>query len=137
MSGRWHWFPALLLTVLGHLCMLIGYSFLFSFIFLALSDKNGNISELTYKITMMLFSLGNYGIYFAFSLFWNKATVNRYYQSKLYRIFTFLVIYAGRALYIYKAYDMASADFHLMSLALMASVGLTIDAINKLQKENE
>lgn len=135
MSGRWHWFPALLLTVLGHLCMLIGYSFLFSIIFLALGDQNGNISELTYKLFMMLFSIGNYGIYFVFSFLWNKATVNRYYQSKIYLFFTFLVIYAGRAFYIYKAYNTAKADLHIMSLALMASIGLTIDAVEKLKKQ--
>ena len=133
MSGRWHWFPALLLTAIGHLCMLIGYSFLFSIIFLALGD---HISELTYKLFMLLFSIGNYGIYFVFSFLWNKATVNRYYQSKIYLFFTFLVIHAGRAFYIYKSYgNMTKADFYIMSFACMASIGLTIDAVEKLKKQ--
>lgn len=136
--GYWHWFPALLLTIFGHLFTLIGFTFVLSMVILSLGDPNGNISKLTYTIIMLVSSLGVYGIYFIFSYLWGKSTVNRYYQSKFYRIFTYCFVYIGRALYLYRHYnDFSKADFSLMSLALMASIGITIDAINNLQKENE
>ena len=136
--GYWHWFPALLITVFGHLFTLIGYAFVATFIILSMDDPNANLSKLTYIITTFVFSLGIYGIYFIFSYLWGKSTVNRYYRSKFYRIFTYCFVYIGRALYVYHPFnDFSEADFSLMSFALMASIGITIDAINNLQKENE
>ena len=138
MSGRWHWFPALLLTFVGHLCMLIGYTVLCSLIVFSLGDQYGNISAFVYKASAFLYLVGVYGIYAVFSFVWHKTTVKRYWQSKLYRYFTYGIVYAARAFYIqYHFSDISKGGFSLMGLCLLLSIGFTADSIKNLQKENE